>query len=197
MRFSLATLLLIVTLVALTLVTARQYKQSNQIHELSARLEEFEGYGRIQGRLNIFVATLNLDNKEDLETFRLVRQCIPRAPSPGKTALNESWGGSFQQLIDIYPGESRLQVLSLKHRYTGGGGHSGPLPSEYSVNVLFNGIYIVEVLILGFDVEFLDYNGDGIVDLNVHEQIMFDKEVTHYEITPDGFTQLMDNENAE
>lgn len=204
MRFSLATLVLIVTVVALTLATISQYKQSyriqllsNQIHELSARLEEFKDYGEIQDRISSFVATLNLDNKDDLQTFRLVRQCVPKAPAPGEVVLDESWRHAFQQLIDVYPGESGLQVLSLKYRDTGGGPYSGPNPREYSVNVLFSGPEVVEVLILGFDVEFLDYNDDGIVDLTVRKQVMFEKEVIRYGITWSGFTQVVDDETAE
>ena len=48
-----------------------------------------------------------------------------------------------------------------------------------------------------FDVEVVDYNGDGMIDLIVRKQIMFAKEVSHYEITPNGFIQRMENEIAE
>ena len=112
MRFSLATLLLTVIVIALVLVTVRQrmqlavhlerqHKQANQIHELSAKLEELDGYGKIQRRTNDFIATLNLDDVEDLETFRLVQNVMPCAPSPEKTAIHESFQSRFQRLIDI------------------------------------------------------------------------------------------------
>ena len=66
-----------------------------------------------------------------------------------------------------------------------------------SVNVLFNGNDVVDVLLLGFDVEFVDYNSDGNIDLKVHNQCVFEKQVTHYEITPNGFNLVTDDEVAE
>ena len=180
MRFSLATLLLVATLVALALVTVSQQKQTNEIHDLSTRLGQFERYAIIQGRINHFIATLNLNNDEDLETFRIVRNCMPLAPegrSPERPFVDENWQLSPQELIDVSPG----QVLSLKR-------------FPHSVNVHFNGIDIVDVLILGFDVDFLDYNGDGRIDLKSAEPAMTAAEITYYEITASGFTQMEDDE---
>lgn len=204
MRFSLTTLLLIVTVVALTLVTVNQLKlsrrvhqQTNRIHDLSSRLDEFEGYGKIQERISAFLGTLDLDNKSDLEAYRLVRQCMPKVPSKdpvsGQISVDDRWSAPTQQLIDVYPDETYTQVLSLKHRNTGGGTYS-KLSSNYSVNVLFHGIHVVDVLILGVDVEFLDFDNDGGVDLLVHEQIMFDEEIVRYAITPSGFARVAEDE---
>lgn len=207
MRISLANLLLIFPIVALALAVVsqrrqlalgleRQREQSAQIQELSTRLEKLNGYGKVQNRMNDLIATLDLDDEKDSETFRLVQNLMPRAPSPQDVEIDESWRSSFQQLIDVN-GEGRLEVLSLKHRYLGGGGHSGPLPSQYSVNALFNGVDLIEVLTLGFDVEFVDYNGDGTIDLSARKQHGFDKGVTHYEIKPSGFTRIADGGLAE
>lgn len=192
MRFSPATFLVIVTTVALTVVTVSQCKQRNQIRELSARLKKHENYGRIQGRINEFVRNLDLDRKEDREAFCLVRDLTPSAPSlhpHWEVAIRQEDRESFQQLIDVDGETGWLEVLSLSHR---------PLPHpshDYSVNILFNGFTIVDVLIVrstqmsNFDVEFVDDNNDGMIDLIVHRQIMFAREVSQYEITPDGFTE--------
>lgn len=199
MRFSLSTVLVVITIGALTLAARIQYSQKNQIREFAAQLEERENYSRLQGRINEFVRSLDPDSEEDLETFRLVRRLIPSAPSSVPAwdthTPKEAYRERFQQLTDVDGDAGWLEVLSLSYRPL------VPFPeyTYYSVNVLFNGHEVVDVLVVGpdqwtnlDDTQFDDCNGDGILDVIVHKHVMLDKEVTRYCVASNGFSQQLD-----
>ncbi len=197
MRFSLAMVLFVIAISALTISARIQYKQKNQIRELAARLEERENYSRLHGRINEFLRSLDPDREEDVEIFRLVRRLIPSAPSQNPEwdpQTPEQHRERFQQLIDVDGEGGWLEVLSLTNRPLS----PSPEYTYYSVNVVFNGFEVVDVLVVGpdqwtrLDTQFDDCNGDGIIDLIVHKQVMFDKEIARYEVTPKGFSQQLD-----
>ena len=193
MRFSLSSLFVAVMLLALTLVALNQYRQSSQIRELSARLGDLDDYAKVQSRINELLETLNPDDDDDLETFRLVRRLLPSIPTPllpGEFELPDEFRHSQQQLIDVDGKPGGLEMLSLSFK---------PMmhPSrDYCVNVLYNGRELVDVMIRKrssryehLNVEFVDYNGDAMMDLviNCRTLVADPSEILRYEATPKGF----------
>ena len=167
-RFSLTSLFLLLTIVAVGYSAWNQRQQQAEIAQLKNRVSVVETDARVRARINDLFKYLDPENDEQMDTLQLVKNLTPLAPNLSQPELHKELASliSCISLMDVDGEPGGLEILSLSNTFI-------TIPgSSYSVNVLFNDEKIVDVLVRRtgtrvetHSVEMLDTNNDGAIDL--------------------------------
>ena len=164
-KYSLSTLLFVLTATAIGLSTWNQYKQSKRIDLLERTLTHVENNCRIRARINDFL----VHESPDSEAFQILGTLLP--PMPDKTLDREDRIlidklSSNAQLVDVDGEPGGLEILSLSTVF-----HTIPGDSR-SVNVLFDDQRIVDIVVRKtgtryetHHVALTDVTGDNAIEL--------------------------------
>lgn len=198
LRFSLGALIILLTLVAIAVVTTNQVRQHRELKQLSERTQALENEHRLRSRAIAFLHHLDPKSESDMDLRKRSRRFTHQL---GNSFLEKSDATTGQfvdtkpKLTDVDGTAGDLEVLTMANDY-----HAVPGWDD-SINVLFDGDKVIDVVSrrsytrMGmFDTSFSDVDQDGIselvfqpftIDFKTNQRVMGQEKV--YKITNKGF----------
>ena len=167
-KFSILSLMVCLTVVAVCFSGVNQYRQSLRLNEQSERIVALENTSRIQCRISQLLATLDPDDSIDADTQKLVSWILKSVPDntmePDRAEAMAIFG-TAPQLSDVDGNPGGLEMLALHY-------NSHTIPGSVgTVIALFDDSKFVDVTTRqggtrseSHDVRFADANNDGMMD---------------------------------